>query len=100
MVHHFLNRTPPSPDFPTATDLPHLSPHAAMAALGLLRLLIAAGHAEVYTAAGSSHRPRPLWNVWLTQGCGRRVELEVWAFEVLCRDDDPVDPDDGPETAA
>jgi hypothetical protein len=93
MVHHFLHRTPPSPDFPSRADLPHLAVKEAHAALGLLRLLVDSGQAEVYTAAGSTLRQRPLWNVWLVKSF-RRVELEAWAFMVLCLDGLDPDPED------
>jgi hypothetical protein len=90
------------PDFPTSADLPGLTPHEALAALGLLRLLIDARAAEVYTAAGS-YDPitgRYKWNVWLEHHVvpgGKRIPLRDWAASVVCRD---LDPDDGPETAA
>jgi hypothetical protein len=101
MLSRLFGHDDPKPDFPTSADLPGLTPREAMAALGLLRLLISADAADVYTAAGNSHRERPLWNVWLnsSERCpgGRRIELETWAAQVVCRD---FTPDDGPETAA
>jgi len=89
MVHHFLKRTPPSPDFPCRADLPHLSYIQAHAALDLLRLLVRRGDVEIYTAFGTTHSEHPLWNVWEVKA-QRRIELERWAFIALC-----VDPDGG-----
>jgi|GEM_PF-5699971 len=91
MVHHFLKRTPPSPDFPSRADLPHLSSIQAHAALDLLRLLVRSGQLEIYTAAGGI-RPngRYFWNTW-DNSTRMRVELEKWAFLALCLDYDGGD---------
>jgi hypothetical protein len=97
MLSRLLGQPQPTPDFPSRADLPHLAEKEAYAALGLLRLLVDSGAAECYTAAGSTHRPRPLWNVWLVKSF-RRIELERWAFMVLCLGPDP-DGADGGEAA-
>lgn len=81
---------PRRPTFPTASDLPHLTPAEARAALEQLRRICKRGAAEVYTAAGS-HDTR--WNVWLPR-TNQRIELQRWASEWLVTWRKPGSPDD------
>lgn len=90
MVHHFLNRRTPKPDFPTAQDVPCLTLREAQAALGLLRLLVSAGQADVYTRPWREPGQRWNWNV-LSNTDRRRYDLEEWATRMLCL---PYTPDD------
>jgi len=63
----------------------------ARAALDLLRLLVAAGDMDVYTAAGGVRSDgRYLWNCWLERE-RKRIPLRQWAAKMLCR---PHSPDD------
>jgi hypothetical protein len=49
-MYHFLGKKATiKPDFPERVDLPYLTDREAGAALCLLRLLVEAGAAEVYT---------------------------------------------------
>jgi len=95
MVHHLFSRKNEKPDFPTAQDAPDLTPHEALAALGLLRLLVDAGAAEVYTAAGGLRADGLyLWNIWLSDRItpgGKRIPLREWAARAVCRDYTPDD---------
>jgi hypothetical protein len=102
MLSRIFGHDDPKPDFPTSADLPGLTPREAVAALGLLRLLISAEQVEVYTAAGGPDaNGLYFWNVWINHSdqCpgGKRIPLREWAASVVCRD---FDPDEGPETAA
>ncbi|HEY7092239.1 MAG TPA: hypothetical protein VH393_03615 [Ktedonobacterales bacterium] len=95
MVHHlFSRRAAPKPDFPDPRDLPRLTPQEAMAALGLLRLLVDQDVAAVYTAAsGIQEDGRYFWNVWLNHPVvpgGKRIPLREWAAAAVCRDDAPT----------
>jgi hypothetical protein len=101
MVHHLFHKTPDKPTFPDPRDVsPPLTPRKALAALGLLRLLVDSGVAEIYTAAGG---PRAdglyFWNIWLNASVappgGKRIPLREWAANVVCRDDDDDGPQDG-----
>jgi hypothetical protein len=95
MVHHLFTRKTDKPDFPERVDLPFLTDKEANAALGLLRLLVETGAAEVYTQPV----PDPItcryrWNVWLNHHVvpgGKRIELREWAAGVVCRDFTPDD---------
>ena len=95
MVHHLFSRKNEKPDFPMAQDVPDLTPHEALAALGLLRLLVDAGAAEVYTAAGGLRADGLyLWNIWLSDRItpgGKRIPLREWAARAVCCDYTPDD---------
>jgi hypothetical protein len=87
MVHHLFSRTAPKPEFPERADLPHLTDKEASAALHLLRLLVEADVADVYTQPFTPPGERPRWNVWLGHQIkpgGERVELREWAARSLC----------------
>ena len=97
MVHHLFSRRRDSkPDWPDRVDLPYLTDKEAEAALCLLRLLVQAGAADVYTQP----LPDPVtgrwrWNVWLGEQIkpgGERIELREWAARALCI---PYRPDGG-----
>jgi hypothetical protein len=107
MVHHlFSRRHELAPDFPERVDLPRMTDKEAEAALGLLRLLVSSGAADVYTRPFTPEGERPRWNVWLgeriTPG-GQRLDLRDWAARALCRydlmtrgcPDSPDSPDGG-----
>lgn len=73
------------PEFPSAADLPNLSPDDAQRALAVLRTLVANDLADVYSSAGS-HDTR--WNVWSNiRWC--RIPLQEWAAEWLTSQDGP-----------
>jgi hypothetical protein len=87
---------PPNyPDFPDRADLPAMTEDEARAALDLLRLLVAAGDADCYTAAGGPRKDgRYFWNVWIESHVipgGKRIPLREWAASMLCI---PHTPDD------
>lgn len=78
-----MHRTP----FPTAADLPALSPDDAARALAELARLVAADLADVYTQPYREHPSDPYrWNVWLGHQLvpgGERIELPAWAARYL-----------------
>jgi hypothetical protein len=83
MVHHlFTLGNDPKPDRPERADLPHLTDKEAAAALGLLRLLVSADQADVYTRPWRELGQRWRWNVWI-HADSRRYDLETWAISVL-----------------
>jgi hypothetical protein len=87
---------PPNyPDFPAREDLPRLTDDEAAAALSLLRLLVAAGDVDVYTAAGGPRKDgRYLWNCWIESHVipgGKRIPLREWAAGALCLPHGPED---------
>jgi hypothetical protein len=98
-MYHFLGKKATiKRDFPERVDLPYLTDREASAALGLLRLLVDYGAAEVYTAAGGPRADgRYLWNVWLHESVappsGRRIPLREWAARSVCVDYTPEGPD-------
>jgi hypothetical protein len=67
--------------------LPFLTDKEAGAALCLLRLLVEAGAAEVYTQpVPDAVTGRYRWNVWLNEQIkpgGERIELRQWAARAL-----------------
>jgi hypothetical protein len=88
MVHHWISRRRDSkPDFPERLDLPYLTDSEASAALCLLRLLVQAGAADVYTQPLADRvTGRWRWNVWLGHQIkpgGERIELQEWAARAL-----------------
>ncbi|HEY1388861.1 MAG TPA: hypothetical protein VGF38_09980 [Ktedonobacterales bacterium] len=92
MVHHLFTRTQPKPEYPERADLPHLTDKEASAALCLLRLLVEADVADVYTQPFTPPDERPRWNVWLGHQIrpgGERIELRQWAARSLCVDFQP-----------
>jgi hypothetical protein len=100
MVHHlFSRRRELAPDFPQRLDLPQLTDKEAFAALGLLRLLVSAGTADIYMRPFTPEGERPRWNVWLGEQIkpgGERLDLREWAARALCVEYSPDIPD-GPD---
>jgi hypothetical protein len=81
------------PSFPDPRDIcPPLTPQEALAALGLLRLLVDAGVADVYTRPFMPSGQRPAWNVWLDVSVvpgGLRIDLREWCARAVCVDYTP-----------
>jgi hypothetical protein len=87
MIHRLFTRTPPPAPFPERLDLPFLTDREAYAALGLLKLLVEAGAADVYRRPFTPEGERPRWNVWLNEQIkpgGEQIELQDWAARTLC----------------